>query len=199
MDLFEQPAAPAVQGSAEFSPCGQHRLRLDRWWADGPRALIGLANPSKAGGDVNDPTVHRGMALTRERAAGMTYVNCDTYIATKPADLVAWRKEMEIEDPHELWRLDARNLDLIRELSANAAVRIIACGNLVPAHRLPPFVAALSLDGKHPLYCFGLTNGGAPKHPLARGKSFIKATDPLVLYQPARGPQTNPQQENSDG
>ncbi|MFX4223504.1 MAG: DUF1643 domain-containing protein [Thalassobaculum sp.] len=191
MDLFEQPAAPTIQGSAEFSPCGEHRLRLDRWWADGPRALIGLANPSKAGGDVNDPTVHRGMALTRERAAGMTYVNCDTYIATNPDDLTAWRRRMLRDHPVALDRIDRTNLDLIRELSAKAAIRIIACGNLVPAERLPSFLAALSLDGKHPVYCFGTTNSGAPKHPLARGKSFIKASDPMVLYQPALGPQMN--------
>lgn len=189
MDLFQQLVAPAVQGSAEFSPCGEHRLRLDRWWADGPRALIGLANPSKAGANVDDPTVHRGMALTRDRADGMTYVNRDSYIATDPDNLVRWRSRMQRENPAALDRIDRTNLDLIRELSAVAAIRIIACGNLVPAHRLPPFLAALSLDGKHPLYCFGLTKDGAPKHPLARGKSFIKATDSLVLYQPALGPQ----------
>ncbi|WPZ36721.1 DUF1643 domain-containing protein [Thalassobaculum sp. OXR-137] len=168
------------RGSAEFSPCGEHRLRLDRWWADGPRALIGLANPSKAGGDVNDPTVHRGMALTRERAAGMTYVNRDSYIATDPDDLTRWRLRMRRESPADLDRIERTNLDLIRELSAGAAIRIIACGNLVQMPRLPPFLAALSLDGKYPVYCFGLTQHGAPKHPLARGKSFIKASDPLV-------------------
>jgi hypothetical protein len=182
-DLFGRRA---VVGSAHFSDDGEHRLRLDRWWAGGPRALIGLANPSKAGADENDPTVHRGMALTRHSAAGMTYVNRDSYIATDPADLLAWRAHMQRENPRALDRIDRRNLDLIRSLSADAAVRVIACGNLVPADRLPPLLAALSLDGQHPVYCFGLTKDGAPKHPLARGRSWIRDTDPLVLYQPGQ-------------
>jgi hypothetical protein len=186
-DLFGRASRLTMKGSAEFSADGKHRLRLDRWWGSGiaPRALIGLANPSKAGGDVNDPTVHRGIALVRERAAGMTYVNRDSYIATDPSELRAWRERMEHEAPATLEQIDQRNLGLIRSLSATAAIRIIACGNLVTADRLPPFLDALSLDGMFPVYCFGLTKDGAPKHPLARGKSFINASDPLVLFQPA--------------
>ncbi|WP_348629395.1 DUF1643 domain-containing protein [Methylobacterium sp. 17Sr1-1] len=46
-------------GSAEFSTCGLHRYRLDRWWSDEPRALVCMRNPSTAGADRNDPTICR--------------------------------------------------------------------------------------------------------------------------------------------
>ena len=45
-------------------------------------------------------------------------------------------------------------------------------------------LAALSLDGAHPLFAFGFTGEGAPKHPLARGHLRIPNDVPLVVWRP---------------
>jgi hypothetical protein len=58
-------ASMTMDASAEFSIDGKHRLRLDRWWAPGPRAVVCMANPSKAGAHDNDATVWNLIALVR--------------------------------------------------------------------------------------------------------------------------------------
>lgn len=170
------------QGSAAFetSPIGKLRWLLDRWRKDGPRALICMANPSYAGADKNDPTIRRIMELLPSDIAGFTVVNWMPYIATNPSDLYAWR---------ETWggMADYKNIvevntSMIRGLSAFAAQRFIAWGNLVPSvpdtHRV---LAAMSHDCKYPLYAFGLTLDGSPKHPMARGKHRIaNGTTPVI-------------------
>ncbi len=51
------------------------------------------------------------------------------------------------------------------------AVRIVAWGNLLaPGLYADRAIAALSLDGVHPLHAFALTGEGAPIHPMARGR-----------------------------
>jgi hypothetical protein len=68
-----------IQGSAVFTERNgwKLRMRLDRWWCDEPRALVRMANPSNAGAEWNDPTIHSLIRLTRRRPAigGFTPVN----------------------------------------------------------------------------------------------------------------------------
>lgn len=169
-----------IHGSAEFSDCGLFRWRLDRWWADGPRALICGANPSKAGAEEMDPTMHRVVALTRGRWSGYTMVNGLPYIATDPAACEAWRQDWQAYRWADLRALRAKNHAAIRAISPSAAIRIVAWGNLIAAPSAD-LLAALSCDGRYPLYCWGETNGGSPKHPLARGKARIPADlEPMV-------------------
>lgn len=173
-----------VRGSVEFSPCGNHRIRLDRWWSEEPRALVCGANPSQAGADRNDPTIHRLLALLRGRPGigGFTMTNAETFIATDPADLIRWRDAQTLD---ELQRVQRSNLSRIRDLSVAAKVRIVAWGELVrPGLHTNRVLAALSLDGLHPLHAFGRTNAGAPKHPLARGHHRIPDDAPLIVWRP---------------
>ncbi|WP_407529801.1 hypothetical protein [Methylobacterium oryzisoli] len=69
-----------------------------------------------------------------------------------------------------------------------APLFIAAWGNLVPpglhADRV---AAALSLDGRRPLYGFGVTGEGAPIHPLARGRSRVLLGAPLVVWRQGEG------------
>lgn len=183
-----------IHGSAVFSECGGFRHRLDRWWADGPRALICMANPSTAGADENDPTIHRVVSLIRPRWPGFIVVNRSARIATDPADHAAWENEARRVDPGWHRAVVERNFELIRQRSESASIRIAAWGDLGtpvrPGHRV---VAALSCDGQFPIYCWGMTKSGAPKHPLARGKSRIPENMEPIIWLPARAAELDAQ------
>lgn len=178
------------QSSAEFSPCGEHRVRLDRWWSDEPRALVGMCNPSIAGDEKQDPTIHRLFDLLADRPGigGFTVVNYETRVATDVTEMRAWRLRLMHHDLEAHNRLRDENLARIRALSAAAPLRIVAWGNLVePDRQATLILRALSLDGMHDLFAFGTTNDGRPKHPMARGKHRLVNSQPLVLWRPAEG------------
>lgn len=175
-----------IHGSAEFSECGRHRHRLDRWWSDKPRALVCMCNPSTAGAEVNDPTIRRLIDLLRDRdgIGGFTVVNWCDFVATDPDQMALWRMALKHEnDPDEVG-LSQENLSRIRRLAQAAPIRIVAWGNLVAAEdHTDRVLGALSIDGLLPLYAFGATAGGAPKHPMARGKSRIPNDAPLIVWR----------------
>ena len=175
-----------IHGSAEFSACGKHRLRLDRWWGDGPRALVCGCNPSDAGADRNDPTIHRLNTLLRPRCTGYTMVNFGTYIGASPAEFWRWRETAWRDDPDYAARRDA-NLMTIGVLAAMAPLRIVAWGNLVPGvPDATKILLALSLNCVVDLHAFGITKDGKPKHPMARGHHRIADDADLVVWQAAR-------------
>jgi hypothetical protein len=168
----------SIQGSAVFNDGEprEYRHRLDRWWSDEPRALVLMANPSIAGADKNDPTIHNLIRLVRlwNGCGGFTVVNYEPYIATDPNNLRGWQAGMSRFDPDKLAAIRAENLLLIRQLSADAWIRIVAWGDIVPSTpHSDRTLAAASLDRTQSLYAFGFTKSGSPKHPLARGKSRI--------------------------
>ena len=176
-----------IQGAAEFSAemPPLFRFQLDRWWSDEPRALICMANPSYAGADKNDPTIHNIIRLTRPLlgCGGFTVVNWEPYIATSPADLYRWRDEASKSTPDLVRAVRAENLLRIRRLSQSAYIRIMAWGDIVPfTPHGSQTKLAMSLDGAEDVYCFGTTRSGAPKHPLARGKSRIPDGTRPVIY-----------------
>ena len=174
--------------SAEFSACGEYRERLDRWWSDRPRALVCGCNPSQAGMEKNDPTIHAVAALTAHLpVGGFTMANWSPRISTDPDGFHRWRLALLHADEPAYAAIRDANLARLRALSADSAVRIVAWGNLVPMgeRETTLVLRALSLDGLHPLYAFGLTGAGVPKHPLARGKTRIAPGTPLTLWRPA--------------
>ena len=177
----------AIFGSAEFSSCGKHRLRLDRWWADGPRALILGCNPSRAGANDNDPTICRLNVLLRDRIgiSGYTMMNFGTYIGAAPAGFWRWRETAWRDDPEYAARRDL-NLGLIAELTIAAPLRIVAWGNLVPTvPDATKILAAISRGYTVDLHAFGVTKDGSPKHPMARGHHRIPDAAELVVWRAA--------------
>lgn len=176
----------SIEGSAEFScetpPLFRHQL--DRWWSEAPRALIGMANPSYAGADKNDPTIHSLLRLFSPLpgCGGFTVVNWEPYIATSPTDLYRWRDEATRATPDLVRAIRAENLLRIRRLSANAFIRVIAWGDIVPTTpHTQQTILAMSLDRTEDLYALGFTKSGSPKHPMARGRSRIPdGTRPVV-------------------
>lgn len=174
-----------MNGSAVFSEetPPRFRWRLDRWWADGYRALICMTNPSMAGAEKNDPTITQNNKLFKALGyPGYTAVNWAPFIATDPADLHAWCWN----SPLERILINEKNLDLVRELSESAPVRVVAWGGLViSGPHTTAMLNALSLDGKHPLYAFALTKDGHPRHPMARGKHRIPVGQELTVWKQA--------------
>lgn len=174
-----------IRGDALFSTDRKLRHRLDRWWSDEPRALICMANPSDAGAERNDPTIHNLIRLVRPLPGigGFTVVNWEPYIATDPKDLHRWRAEVDLR-----WLADTHgmNLALIAALSGPAAIRIVAWGDIVPqGPHTTQTQNAMSLNGLYALQAFGFTKSGRPKHPMARGKSRISNGTVPVIWRPS--------------
>lgn len=171
-----------MTSSAIFSPCGRFRLRLDRTLCDGQHAVVCMANPSKAGADQNDPTIASLNRLLPARGIGRyTVCNHETYIATDPADMRTWRDEFAARDFQGYQAHRRAVLAVIREISAEADIRIAAWGKLMGND--PLVIAALTHDGRFPLYALGFTGDGQPKHPLARGRERIAQDAPLILWR----------------
>jgi len=74
--------------AADISPCGRFRYRLARRWAAGPALVFIMLNPSKADGDIDDPTVRKCIGFAKRLGySGVEIVNLFAYRATDPADL----------------------------------------------------------------------------------------------------------------
>jgi hypothetical protein len=189
VDLAGVANQPQIHGSAEFAEIGgwKLRFRLDRWWDERPRALVCMANPSRAAAERNDPTISNLLRLARPLPiGGFTVVNVEPFIATSPADLKKWLRLASITSPRNYRAIQRANLALIRELSEAAAFRIVAWGNLVPhLSYAAKVVLALSGDFSHALHAFELTKEGRPRHPLARGRHRIEEGGELLLWRPA--------------
>jgi hypothetical protein len=173
-------------GSAEFvdRPLGLLRVRLDRWRAEGPRALICMCNASTADATRDDPTIRRCKELLPPDIAGFTIVNWSPYIASDPADLHAWRDRCRRDHWQAYHEIGDQNLALISLLGRAAPIRIVAWGRLVePSAETRETLRALSEHGRHDLYAFGLTKDGAPKHPMARGVHRIVSGTHLVIWR----------------
>ncbi len=177
-----------IQGSALFCDTEpkRYRYRLDRWWSDKPRALVCMANPSIAGADKNDPTIHSLVRLVQqwEGCGGFTVVNYEPFIATDPHDLRAWQIGMSRLDPWRLSSIRETNVQLIRQLSQQAWIRVVAWGNIVQADQHSDRILnAMSFDHTEDLHAFGFTKAGNPKHPMARGKSRIPTGVKVGLWR----------------
>lgn len=143
-----------VRGDAKFSVDGRLRWWLERSWepAKGFVFYIGL-NPSKAGADVDDMTVVKGMGFARQvfDAGGTLHGNAFPYISTKPNDLIMVTKEELVENDRHLV-----------EMARRARVVVFAWGSFPANHWRFVEVAKLLRDFK-PI-CFGRTKDGYPKH-----------------------------------
>lgn len=170
-------------GAAKFSEEDPPRFRwsLSRAWGSGAPALVCMCNPSDADGEINDPTIGRCNELFKALGyGGYNAVNWSPHIATDPKELARWCWN----NPDEWAAIHDENLALIRSLSDAAAVRVVAWGNMITVGlKASEVLAALSLDGRHPLYCFGTTKNGRPKHPMARGKHRIVTGAPLIEWR----------------
>lgn len=187
--LFGLPFAATSTRSASLSRCGAYRFILTRTWADegGHVCFIGL-NPSAADHRRDDPTVRRWIRFARSWGyAGLTAVNLYPLRSASPAACRKWaQRQAGGSDGSACDRLQLDNLPLlVRE--AKAAALVVACwgaGAWDPAFVDRVLGAIGAGEAPWPdVHCFGLTAGGAPIHPMARGRSRIPDHAKPVLWK----------------
>lgn len=146
---------------AVYSDCMAYRYRLTRVWApQGRRALFVMLNPSTATEVQNDPTVERCERRARALGfGGFAVANIFAYRATDPRVMRAQA------DP-----VGPANDAVITEMARDWADMILCGWGSHGAHlnRGAAVTELLRATGAA-LYHLGLTQAGAPKHPLYIG------------------------------
>lgn len=163
------PAGAEIWRHAAISQCGQFRYTLYRTWGSGPLLTFVMLNPSTADAEHDDPTIRRCVGFARrEGYDGILVVNLYAFRATKPK---------------ELWTAAASGVDITGGWRNDLMLKM--CGQ---ASRLQPLVAAwgaharsdriaevLAFPGWESVQALGMTQGGAPRHPL-----YLPADAPLA-------------------
>lgn len=172
-----------MRRAAEISPCGLYRYWLEREWDTAlPKLVVCMLNPSTADAAVDDPTlltlIHFGRLWGY---GGLAVVN-----------LYGWRSPHPSVMKSAAARLDEVNLRRGREAMLVAATMgdrrlLVAWGNdgdfEGQATRFADCAADLiGVD----LICLGTTLSGAPKHPMARGRSRIPRDQQPIIWRKAK-------------
>lgn len=133
-----------------------YRYTLSRtWWhySGAPRMAIVMLNPSIADALRDDQTIRRCMYLAhRDGYGGIDVVNLYSLRATNPREL---DKHEDPIGPHTrgYWSLVLRPAGLV--------VAAWGCDRMATPER----VAELQAVARRPLFCWGTTASGVPRHP----------------------------------
>ncbi len=142
--------------SAEFSPCGDYRYSLWRWW-DKPKGycmFIGL-NPSTADAENDDPTIRRCKRFAKDFGyGGLCMANLFALRATNPKDMLSHANPIGPEN--DRWLCD---------LAHQAGMIVVAWGTH-GGHRKRDQHVCFMLECITGLKCLKLTKKGYPQHPL---------------------------------
>lgn len=155
--------------TADISPCGRYRYRLERIWNPERAAILFvMLNPSTADAEVDDPTIRRCRSFAqREAAGGIVVVNLFALRATSPGAISVATDPIGPRNDHEI------------DMAAATARRIVAAWGSSPAkvtsYRRDLHVLA-RLRAKGEVVCLGTTQGGAPRHPL-----YVRADQPFEV------------------
>jgi hypothetical protein len=164
---------PTIIRGAVISDCGRYRYRLWRVWDDTlPTCCFIMLNPSRADGDVDDPTIRRCMAFARREGCGrLEVVNLFAWRATDPQELRALADFDKATGPDNGQHLDDGMQGAAIIVAAWGAFRFGAADNaLYRAMRR-------GRDAGLPIFCLGKTKDGYPRHPL-----YVRADAPLEPY-----------------
>jgi len=184
-DLFGEPV---MKRSASFGHSGI-RWNLTREWGPGPRALAIGCNPSAADALKDDPTSRWWNDWFRRFGfGGYTAMNLYPFITSSPAEC---RRIADWSATDDWWARDQliyHNLPSLAE-AAKAADQVFVCwGAIAWDDEFIEHVIEQIQSGVEPypdLWCWGTTNSGAPKHPMARGKHRIPRDQKPILWRAA--------------
>ncbi len=162
--IFEPPVAGAT-----ISDDGLYRYSLFRkFQASGKKILFVGVNPSTADSVTDDATVRRLVSFAkRDGFAELWLCNASPFRSTDPKKL----KTLALKDHNY-----EKNQEEVYFTAAKADIVVACWGNNV---ELLPYAQQFAewLEGAFPVFCFGLTKRGHPKHPLR-----LAANTPLVPY-----------------
>lgn len=160
--------------SAVLSPDGVYRYELQRSWRSLDPQMNHVAwvllNPSTADDTVDDPTVRRLLGFSQNFGFdGFLLVNLFAFRTPSPKVLLnAKRTGFDVVGPS--------NDDHILKVARQTSHVVLAWGATDVGHRGKEVVELIQGTGAM-TYCLGLTNAGAPKHPL-----YLRADTKLELY-----------------
>jgi|JYMV01.1.fsa_nt_gi hypothetical protein len=149
-------AKPEMTGSAIFDKSGRYRYSLSRMWnCKRPKAAFVMLNPSRADAEMNDPTISRCIAFAEKLGCGaLEVVNLFAYRTAYPQELRACRRPVgKLNDQY------------IGKAVETSSLVVVAWGNWGCLHGRDTEVLKL-ISSKDPLFCFGITLKGQPRHPL---------------------------------
>jgi hypothetical protein len=162
---------------AHISVCGHYRYSLSRVWDDKlPTVQFVLLNPSTADAVHDDPTVRRCVGFAKRWGCGqMAIKNIFSLRATHPADLkgcgdLHGDRFFLIEN---VWRLMAQ-CPPVQEAIGFVVLGWGTHGDLAGRGE-QVLNYARSVPDHIPIYTFGFTKNGNPRHPL-----FLPYDTPLV-------------------
>lgn len=169
---------------------GAERLELGRRWGPGPIACMIGCNPSTADAFRDDPTCLWWIKWCQLFGfGGFTAVNLYPFCTSSPDEC---RRIVEAAESGQDWaardRIQFSNLPTLVRVS-KAADQVFACwGNIAWDDVWIEHVVEEIQTGEGPypdLWCWGMTNSGAPKHPMARGKHRIPRDQKPILWRAA--------------
>ena len=187
-ELLDLLGAPLMQRSASFARSGVRR-RLSRCWRPGPRGLVIGCNPSTADATGDDPTSLWWNAWFELFGfGGYDAVNLYPFCTSSPAECKQ-RADAALGGPAWDDRDDMMaNLDHVTLLAKDADQVFVCWGAIAWDDDWIEHVVEHIQTGVAPypdLWCWGRTNSGAPKHPMARGKHRIPRDQPPILWRAA--------------
>ena len=154
---------------AIFSDDRKYRYALWRIWnpAKPFRLQIGL-NPSKAGAEIDDPTITRGVKRAYlDGFGGFLQGNLYGYVSTIP-DVLLGDGDF----------IGSENDDYLRWMIAHTNQTICGWGSFSPVVKRAQAVLAMITDP----YCLGVNQDGQPMHPL-----YISYDIPVRHYKVREG------------
>ena len=178
---------PITDRWADLSRCRGFRFLLGRAWMFGEgTALWCLTNPADADEEVDDRTALRVCAFSQrwgfQRAL---LVNTGPLRSPQPSDHRAWLRA-QLMRPGGLAQSPAlrANGEAIAAARREADAIVVAWGVMGTIIEREAVKLALRTLGRARLQCLGLTEGGHPKHPLARGRHRVPIDARPQAFQP---------------
>ena len=178
-DLFPETVPPDIVRAAHF--VGDMRLSLTRDWSDGPRALAIGCNPSAADSSKDDPTSRWWNAWFMANGyGGYDAMNLYPFCTPHPKACRA----LIAKHPRKTKKaMTSVNLPALLDAAAKAETIFVCWGNIAWDQQwIDHVVTCLRNATAKELMCWGTTQSGAPKHPLARGKHRMTASQSVMSW-----------------
>ncbi len=160
--------------SAIISPCGKFRYTLSRSWSGGAGIVNWcMCNPSDADAELDDPTVRKITAFTRQWGyCGHVVTNGHAYRSPNPKTL-----------PLQPDAVGPDNDEHILREARRASIVVVAWGVNGALNGRNRKVLEILSEANRPIFCLRKTKDGHPEHPL-----YIPYSQRLQPYSLEPGP-----------